>query len=146
MYTIKEELYILIYLVGFGIYLFASLDIIELLFLKIKNKVLKIICDILFFVIQIYIIYLFSYNLMDGYIPIYFILFIYIGYLIYNKLCKVHFKKAISLILLTFKKIIQLFKRIIKPLFYSKAVKWLINREFRIIKKTLKFRKKEEKN
>lgn len=146
MYTIKEEIYIILSLISFGIYLFASLDIVEIIVSKINNKIIKIICDIIFLFIQIYIIFIFSYNLMEGYIPIYFILFIYIGYLIYDKLCKRKFQHLILHLLSLIKKIMILIKKIIKPLLYSKEVKMFFKREVKIIKKTFNFRKKEKNN
>ena len=86
MYTIQEELYILLYLVAFGIYLFSTLDIVTIICKKFKKKAIKIIIQVIFWLLQIYISFIFSYQLMSGYVPIYFIAFVYSGYFIYEKL------------------------------------------------------------
>lgn len=150
MYTIKEEVYIICYLIFFGIYLFSTLDIITIIYEKFKNKPLKIIIQIIFWLCQIYITFIFSYHLMDGYVPIYFILFILMGYLIYHKLCQKHFIKLIKLLLKEIKKIFSLIIKIIKPLIYSKPllnfIKNFFKREKNIIKKQLFTKNKKKIN
>jgi hypothetical protein len=72
---------------------------------------------------------------MDGYMTIYFILFMYIAFLIYNIFIKKYFKK---IILLIYKVLIYLIKQIIKiakPFIYSKTIIKFIKREIKIIKK-----------
>ena len=66
MYTIQEELYILLYLVAFGIYLFSTLDIVTIICKKFKKKAIKIIIQVIFWLLQIYISFIFSYQLMSG--------------------------------------------------------------------------------
>ncbi len=135
MYTIKEEVYIIIYSIMFGIYIFSNIDIIDILVRNIKNKLLKIFIPIILIVLHIYITFIFSYNLMDGYMTIYFILFMYIAYLMYNTFIKKYFKK---IILQIYKVLIYLIKqiiKIIKPFIYSKTIVKFIKREIKIIKK-----------
>ena len=145
MYTIKEEIYIIFYLLVFGIYLFSTLDIITILTKKITKKSFRIIIQILFWLAQIYITFIFSYHLMDGYIPIYFILFIYLGYFIYEKLLKKCFRKTIILLLKVLKVISRFIIKLTKPLLYSKKLFQTIfhffKREWKIIKTKL-FKKK----
>ena len=105
MYTIQEELYILLYLVAFGIYLFSTLDIVTIICKKFKKKAIKIIIQVIFWLLQIYISFIFSYQLMSGYVPIYFIAFVYSGYFIYEKLLKRYFRKVINSIFLVLKRI-----------------------------------------
>lgn len=145
MYTIKEEVYVLIYLILFGIFIFSTLDILEKIILKLKIKILKILIDVLYIIGITYIIYIFSYNLMDGYVPIYFILFIYIGYVIYIKLCKKTFNKIIDLIFKVIIKINFMFKHLISHMLLSKETKKFIKREKRIINNAIISIKKNKK-
>ena len=133
MYTVQEEIYILIYLILFGIYIFSSIDLIDLISQKIKNKVLRITLNILFTLIQIYITFTFSYNLMDGYVPIYFFIFIYIGFVIYIKLFKKYFITIITNIYNVLIFIIKRIIKLIKPFIYSKTIMKFIKREIKII-------------
>ena len=150
MYTIQEELYILLYLVAFGIYLFSTLDIVTIICKKFKKKAIKIIIQVIFWLLQIYISFIFSYQLMSGYVPIYFIAFVYSGYFIYEKLLKRYFRKVINSIFLVLKRIIKLIIKLIKPLIYSKKLTTFLNkflkREKRIIKKQLFTKPLNEEN
>ena len=150
MYTIQEELYILLYLVAFGIYLFSTLDIVTIICKKFKKKAIKIIIQVIFWLLQIYISFIFSYQLMSGYVPIYFIAFVYSGYFIYEKLLKKYFRKVINSIFLVLKRIIKLIIKLIKPLIYSKKLTTFLNkflkREKRIIKKQLFTKPLNEEN
>ena len=150
MYTIQEELYILLYLVAFGIYLFSTLDIVTIICKKFKKKAIKIIIQVIFWLLQIYISFIFSYQLMSGSVPIYFIAFVYSGYFIYEKLLKRYFRKVINSIFLVLKRIIKLIIKLIKPLIYSKKLTTFLNkllkREKRIIKKQLFTKPLNEEN
>ena len=150
MYTIQEELYILLYLVAFGIYLFSTLDIVTIICKKFKKKAIKIIIQVIFWLLQIYISFIFGYQLMSGYVPIYFIAFVYSGYFIYEKLLKKYFRKVINSIFLVLKRIIKLIIKLIKPLIYSKKLTTFLNkflkREKRIIKKQLFTKPLNEEN
>ena len=150
MYTIQEELYILLYLVAFGIYLFSTLDIVTIICKKFKKKAIKIIIQVIFWLLQIYISFIFSYQLMSWYVPIYFIAFVYSGYFIYEKLLKRYFRKVINSIFLVLKRIIKLIIKLIKPLIYSKKLTIFLNkflkREKRIIKKQLFTKPLNEEN
>lgn len=148
MYTLKEEFIVLIYLIMYGIYLFSSLDIITIISDKVKKNINKIFIQVLYWLFQIYITFIFSYQLMNGYVPIYFILFIYVGYYIYEKTFKKYFKKIIKIFFYVLKKILKFIIKIVKPLIYSKQllkfIKKVLTHEKRIIKKT--FKKKETEN
>ncbi len=143
IYTLKEELFIILYLFLFGIYLSSIIDFVDLLLLKIKKIVYKTIISIGFILIQIYIIYIFSYNIMDGYVPIYFGLFILSGYYIYYKFFKKAFIKNLEYIF----KIVKYILNKLSFLLYSKTFFNYINkffkREYTIIKKS--FTKKQKK-
>lgn len=145
IYTIKEELYLIVYLFSYGVYLFATLDVIDQIIIKLNKKVLTIIINICYWLTQWYITYIFSLKLMDGYLPMYFILFIGLGAFIYIKLLKKVFLKTIKLILKLIKKIIKL----LKPLVYSKEVvdttKKSAKHYKRILENTFKIKTKNEK-
>lgn len=134
MYTIKEEIYIIIYSIMFGIYIFSNIDIIDILIRNIKNKLLKIIIPIILTTLHIYITFIFSYNLMDGYMTIYFVIFMYISYIIYNTLIKKYFKNIILQIYKVLIYIIKQIIKIVKPFIYSKTIIKFIKREIKIIK------------
>lgn len=122
MYTLREEVYVLFYYICFGIYLFSSMDMINFIYKSIKSKVFKILITLVYWMIQIYVTFLFSYHLLDGYLPIYFFLLIMIGYVLYVKVFKKHFIRTLHILGIIFKKIAKILKKIIKPFLYSKHV------------------------
>ena len=97
IHTVKEEVYISIYLIAFGIYLISTYDV--LLYILDCSKIpraFKIIIEIIYCLIQLLITYLFSYKLASGYIPIYFILFLILGFIIYIYFLKKSLIKTIN--------------------------------------------------
>lgn len=97
IHTVKEEVYISIYLIAFGIYLISTYDV--LLYILDCSKIpraFKIIIEIIYCLIQLLITYLFSYKLASGYIPIYFILFLILGFIIYIYFLKRSLIKTIN--------------------------------------------------
>ena len=101
IHPIKEEIYISLYLIVYGIYIISIYDVYYQVIEKLKlHKIIKIIAEIVFCLIQIVITYYFSYSLASGYIPIYFILFILVGVLIYYYFLKKSLKKTIDKIML----------------------------------------------
>lgn len=147
MYTLKEEIYVLIYYICFGIYLFSSLDVIDYIYKHLKKKVIKVIVIIIYWLLQIYVTYIFSYHLLDGYLPIYFLFFIFLGYYIYSHILKKRLIKTIIFIGIIFKKLLKILKKIIRPFLYSKPfisnVKKFIKHYINIMKNTFK---KKDKN
>ena len=119
IYTLKEELYLIVYLFSYGVYLFATLDVIDQIIIKLNKKVLTIIINICYWLTQWYITYIFSLKLMDGYLPMYFILFIGLGAFIYIKLLKplVYSKEVVD----TTKKSAKHYKRILENTFKIKT-------------------------
>lgn len=146
MHTLKEEVIILIYLIMYGIYLFSSLDILNIICKKTKKKIISIFVQVMYWIAQLCLTFIFSYNLMEGYVPIYFILFIYFGYYIYKKLFKKYYISIIENILKVLKKIFLQIIKILKPIIYSntliKISKKIVKRECKIIKNTIFKRKK----
>lgn len=146
MYTLKEEVYVMFYYICFGIYIFSSIDITNFIYKNIKSKVLKIIITIIYWIIQIYVTFIFSYHLLDGYLPIYFFFLIIIGYFIYIKLLKKHLIKTIHILGIILKKLLKILKKIIKPFLYSKEVVIVVKKFFRHYLKIIKdtFKRKEK--
>lgn len=104
IHPLKEEVYIAIYLICYGIYIVFTYDIFIFLFNQIKiNRLCKTIIELFFAIIQLTITYFFTFKLASGYIPIYFILFFLIGSLIYYLICR----KNIYNILNTLNKILK---------------------------------------
>ena len=123
IHELKEEIYISLYLIIYGIYIISSYDILLSFFTKTKlNKVIKIIIELIFFIIQLILTYYFSYKLASGYMPIYFILFIVIGFVIYYKLLKESLLKNVEQIIKGIKQITPSILKIIQNLLYSKEL------------------------
>lgn len=112
------ELKVLIYIIIYGIYYFASSDVLIYIINKLKKKVVIIISEVLYLIIQIYITYNFCYKLEDGYIPIYFMLFIVIGFLLYFLFMRDYFIKCLDFIGVIYTKI----KPFFIHLFFSKTI------------------------
>ena len=83
IYTLKEEMRIIILLIIFGIYISSYCEFVYSLLKQLKNKIIKIITEIILWAIQILITYKFTYRMQDGYIPIYFLIFVILGIIIY---------------------------------------------------------------
>ena len=82
--TLDVELKILVYILSFGIYYFAASDLlIYIVDRKKQKKLVKILFEIIYLISQVYITFNFCYNLDNGYIPIYFMIFIIIGFMLY---------------------------------------------------------------
>ena len=64
IYTIKEEVYIILYLVMFGIYILSITDVIDELIERRKSKFIKFSIFTAYILIQTYIIYIVSFNLI----------------------------------------------------------------------------------
>ncbi len=131
------ELKILVYILIYGIYYFAVSDILVYIVEKKKrNKIFKLIIEIIYLISQLYITYDFCYKLDDGYIPIYFLLFIIIGFLLYYLFMREYFIKCLDFINKILNKVIPYFKH----LFYSKTL-------FKVkFKKIFKKRKNKNQN
>ncbi len=80
--TTIDEIRIIIYLIGFGIFIISTYDVLFFVVNKF-NKYIKIIINIIYVSLISYFTYQFSYALAKGYVPIHFILFFITGFLIY---------------------------------------------------------------
>ena len=144
IHTLNEELYIIIYLIVFGLYISSTYDAFVIILKEAKaKKIINILLQLFFCILQLTITYFFTYKLAAGYIPIYFILFVVAGALIYCLICRKTLAWTIS-------KFIKLCKKLninekIKSLFYSQTVIKKINQGIIKIKTRPKKEKKKSK-
>lgn len=148
IHPIKEEVYIAVYLILFGVYLLSTYDALSYLKKQIKMpKAIAIGSEIIFCLLQVYITYIFSYRLQDGYIPIYFILFMLLGWFIYMKFFKKGFIKVIYWIGKIITRVAPYIKKLLVNLFYSPQLMKIIRKgllkTFTRIKKLVTIRKKK---
>ncbi len=142
---ITKEFYIIISLIFFGIYLISTYDIV-LQFQNFfrKKKIKTYIIEICFNVLQIFITIKFSQNIANGYIPVYFIIFLIIGVIIYYYTSRNFLKKEIQTFLEFYKKYEPKIKNFLKEFIYSKELINLIKKELKRYKPI--FNKKKDKS
>ncbi len=136
IYTLKDEISIIILLIVYGIYISLYYEILNILVMKLKNKIIKIFTEIILCLLQIYISYLFIYKIQDGYIPIYFLGFILTGVLIYF----LYHSRLYRVINYIFEKIMDFLKKVIKEI-----IGFLYPKYLKEIKSTLIKRRKLKK-
>lgn len=137
MNTLKDEIHVIILLIVYGIYLSSYLEILNILLQSIKKKVYKIIVEITLSLLEIYVAYIFVYKVQDGYIPIYFLLFIILGIIIYLSFRHQTFK-VFNHLVINIVKIIKKTFTIFKEVIYPKYLKEINN--------TFKKRRTNKKN
>lgn len=143
--SITKELYIIISLIFFGIYLISTYDIILQMQIFLKHKKTKsFIIEIFFNILQILITIKFSQNIANGYIPAYFIIFLIIGVIIYYYTSRNFLKKEIQIFLKLYKKYEPKIKNFLKEFIYSKELINLIKKELKRYKPI--FNKKKDKS
>jgi len=143
IHNLKEEVYISIYLIFFGLYLASTYDATIYVLNKSKlNKITKIFIQIIFCLIQITITYFFSYKLAYGYIPIYFIIFVISGVVLYKIACKRYLNLLITKLLELLKKLN--IKKYFRSLFYSQELLSLVMNKIKRIKLKKKNKIKKE--
>ena len=135
-YTLKDEISIIILLIVYGIYISLYYEILNILVMKLKNKIIKIFTEIILCLLQIYISYLFIYKIQDGYIPIYFLGFILTGVLIYF----LYHSRLYRVINYIFEKVMDFLKKVIKEI-----IEFLYPKYLKEIKSTLIKRRKLKK-
>ncbi len=134
--TTIDEIRIIIYLIGFGIFTISTYDILFLVVNKLK-KYIKIIVNIIYILLISYFTYQFSYALAKGYVPIHFILFLIIGFLIYY-LIREKYLEGLKFMYYIFRKIKKLLIEFIIFLCYPKEVISIIFIIMKRIKKTIR--------
>lgn len=136
IYTLKEEIHVMILLIVFGIYISSYVEFIYLFLTQIKKKILRILLEIIGWITQIIITYLFVYKMADGYVPLYFILFIALGIALYFLFRFLYFKE------------LNIFSKILyKSLFFiiSEIIMFIVPNYVKEIFKTYIKRKKDKK-
>ena len=132
IYSVYEELRLIVYLFCFGIFILFLYDIL-LAFINHKKKIVQYIYKIIFSLSIIYISYLFAFSLKKGYMPNYSCLLVFIGMLFYIKLF--HFKMH-HMLCMIFEKINCFFKQLLRPFnIFRKTFKGL---KEKILKKNIK--------
>lgn len=142
---LNVEIKILVYIIAYGIYYFAASDVIIYLEERYHfKKVPKLILEFIYLIVQIFLTYNFCYKLESGYIPIYFLLFIIIGFLLYYLFMRDYFIKTLNM----GSKLLTKLKPILNHLFYSVTIikKFTSLVKSKIIKLKQVFSKKEETN
>lgn len=148
IYDIHTQIWIIIWLVVFGIFLIATYDIFYYVLDYYKpKKIVKAIFEVLFGIIQILIAYRVSFNICEGYIPIYFFLFFALGVFIYLKLLKKTLVKDLPMIMKGISFLTKWIGKLIVFLFYSPEVVSFIKNVFKaIIKLSIKVINKGKEN
>lgn len=131
-----EEVRIMLYLIGYGIFCLSSYDTLITL-IKTLIKPLKIAISIIYSVSIVYLTYEFSFVLANGYIPIHFILFLLIGFLIYILVRKIYMQGLIYIkeILIKIKRPIG---KLLVFLVYPQELIEIIKIPMRMLKDTIK--------
>lgn len=123
MLSTTEEIRIMFYLISFGIFCISSYDLIMMI-VDEKPKTKNIIL-VIYSVMLLYITIKFSYKLASGYVPIHFILFMVIGFLIYITIRK-SFLQGITYMNEIYNKIKKPLKKVLLFLVYPKEVVGII--------------------
>ena len=143
IHIVKEEIYISVYLIAFGIYLISTYDVLLYMLDSTKLKtVFKVLIEIIYCLIQLIITYFFSYKLASGYIPIYFILFLVIGFVLYIYCLKKSLHKTLDI----YKQNVRphLLKLVLDVLIPTALVKKIIDTFKKVIKR-IKFKMTKRK-
>ena len=135
MLSTTEEIRIMFYLISFGIFCISSYDLIMMIVDK-KSKTKNIIL-VIYSVILLYVTIKFSYKLASGYVPIHFILFMVIGFLIYITIRK-SFLQGITYMNEIYNKIKKPLKKVLLFLVYPKEVVGIITLCVKTIMNTIK--------
>ena len=135
MLSTTEEIRIMFYLISFGIFCISSYDLIMMI-VDEKSKTKNIIL-VIYSVILLYVTIKFSYKLASGYVPIHFILFMVIGFLIYITIRK-SFLQGITYMNEIYNKIKKPLKKVLLFLVYPKEVVGIITLCVKTIMNTIK--------
>lgn len=96
MNNITLELILFTYSILIGIYLGVSYELLHMLILKHLNKLVKFIIDILFFVLQGFLVFRVLFNINYGIIPLYSYFLFLVGFLIYQQFSSKTYQKQLK--------------------------------------------------
>jgi hypothetical protein len=123
IYDIETQLKIIVFLILFGIFLIATYDIFYYVIDLFKPKTwIRMISEIIFGALQLFIAYRYSFKICEGYVPIYFFLFFGLGILVYLKLLKKTLEKDLPYIIKMLGFILKWTVKLLVFLFYSREV------------------------
>jgi hypothetical protein len=127
IYDIETQFKIIVLLTLFGIFLIATYDIFYYVIDLLKPKTwIRLVSEVLFGALQLFIAYRYSYEICEGYVPIYFFLFFGFGILIYLKLLKKTLEKDLPYIIKMIAFIGKWMIKLFVFLFYSREVIYAI--------------------
>lgn len=122
-----KEIYIIIALIAFGIYLVFIYDMFFIFNSTLtKKKIWRIFYEIIFNIINLYVTYIFTYKMASGYVPIYFILFMGIGVYLYFKWLRHYNLKLTNSLIIIYNKINPFINKFLKELLISKEVYFIL--------------------
>ena len=135
--AIKDELILIFYLLCYGVFVIASYDLF-LFFLPQKRikKYLAVIFEVLFWLIIILVTYQFSYRLYDGYMPLYYALFLIIGVLLYLRYLKKSMIDGANIVKRLIRHLLKPLRKVLLFLFYPKETLHYLKIPFYMMKKT----------
>lgn len=132
-------------LIAFGIYVVATIDLIQRIypFDKIKykrNYIYYYLIQIIYVLLQIIVTYYFTFNMAKGYVPIYFFVFVILGIVIYYMLLRKNYlivvNKIIKVSFILIKKLLKILACIMLPIDIIKLIiKYIKQLKTRVLKK-----------
>ncbi|MBQ3000951.1 MAG: hypothetical protein IJD76_00570 [Bacilli bacterium] len=132
-------------LIAFGIYVVATIDLIQRIypFDKIKykrNYIYYYLIQIIYVLLQIIVTYYFTFNMAKGYVPIYFFVFVILGIVIYYMLLRKNYlivvNKIIKVSFILIKKLLKILVCIMLPIDIIKLIiKYIKQLKTRVLKK-----------
>ena len=132
-------------LVAFGIYVVATLDLIQRIypFDKIKykrNYIYYYLIQIIYVLLQIIVTYYFTFNMAKGYVPVYFFVFVILGIVIYYMLLRKNYliviNKIIKVSFILIKKLLKILVWIMVPIdIINLIIKYIKQLKIRVLKK-----------
>jgi len=132
-------------LIAFGIYVVATIDLIQRIypFYKIKykrNYICYYLIQIIYVLLQIIATYYFTFNMAKGYVPIYFFVFVILGIVIYYMLLRKNYlivvNKIIKISFILIKKLLKILVWIMLPIDIIKLIiKYIKQLKTRVLKK-----------
>lgn len=132
-------------LIAFGIYVVATLDLIQRIypFDKIKykrNYIYYYLIQIIYVLIQIIVTYYFTFNMAKGYVPVYFFVFVILGIVIYYMLLRKNYliviNKIIKVSFIVIKELLKILVWIMVPIdIINLIIKYIKQLKIRVLKK-----------
>lgn len=139
--SIKEDIRVIVILMAYGIFVSMSIDLLKL-FLSCRSKrrktniIRNYILQVLYGLVLLFISYNVSYKMANGYVPIYFMIFVCLGILLYYFWERKYFVQLLEILKKIFLKLYPKFLHIISFLCYPKDTLEILIKPLKIIKNT----------